>query len=133
MCLYMHLYLCKCIFVNIHVYMCMCIYILICTFTCNLNVRIHTCTHIFLFTSSHTSSHILCHILSYILSHVSSYILIGFSDVLTGVLHSWRLSRSLPRNKHVTFSLASHFLLLGELWCVWCGVVWCGVMLWCVM
>ena len=68
----------------------------------------------------------LYYILTSTSSYILSYILIGFLDVLTGVLHSWRLSRSLPRNKHVTFSMASHFLLLGELWygVVRCDVVW---------
>ena len=40
---------------------------------------------------------------------------LGLPDVLTGVLHSWRLNKSMPNSRHVMFTMASHFLLLGIL------------------
>ena len=37
----------------------------------------------------------------------------GLPDVLTGVFHSWRLNKSMPNSRHVMFTMASHFLLIG--------------------
>eukprot|EP00596_Hydrurales_sp_CCMP1899_P000088 CAMPEP_0119034368 /NCGR_PEP_ID=MMETSP1177-20130426/1350_1 /TAXON_ID=2985 /ORGANISM="Ochromonas sp, Strain CCMP1899" /LENGTH=257 /DNA_ID=CAMNT_0006991749 /DNA_START=751 /DNA_END=1524 /DNA_ORIENTATION=- len=42
----------------------------------------------------------------------NAVIVSGLPDVLTGAFHGWRLARTMPNSSHVTFTMASHFLLL---------------------